>query len=414
MTKYGQRWIIVVAVLPDVPMNNEIGAGTAVVRKTTLRLSKFIDANMERLLTEWQAFADTCSPAANDLDKSGLRDAAEAILRAVVREMDHPRTAHDRRKKSRGGLSGTSPELTEPAQRHATERLAAGFTLDQLVAEYRALRSDVTARWLTSSKSSDAETSDDLARFNEAMDQSLTEAIKWFNGRLERSRDIFVGVLGHDLRNPLNTIISTAEVAKISDDLELMRECTSRISRSAERMSEMIAVLLDFSRTRLGEQIPLSLGRCNLADVCQAVAQDFEHSHPDRILLKCARRITGRWDEHRLHQALSNLVKNALEYGKRRNIVTLRCEAKADEVVVSVHNEGRAIPLAKQRNIFEPFKRTPPEDDGEDFNGHVGLGLYVVNQITVAHGGSIEIASDRRNGTTFTLHLPRTGVRQKN
>jgi signal transduction histidine kinase len=156
------------------------------------------------------------------------------------------------------------------------------------------------------------------------MDQSLTEAVRWFNDRLERSRNIFVGILGHDLRNPLGTLMAAVEISQITDDPEVIQDCIGRARRSGKRMSEMIDVLLDFSRTRVGEKIPLSLVTTDLAEVCSEVTNDIKVSHPNsKITVKCRGRLTGEWDEARVHQALSNLIKNAIEYGKRDGTITV-------------------------------------------------------------------------------------------
>ncbi|MEX2123168.1 MAG: HAMP domain-containing sensor histidine kinase [Woeseia sp.] len=159
------------------------------------------------------------------------------------------------------------------------------------------------------------------------------------------------------------------------------------------------------------EKIPLSLATTDLADVCSEVTNDFKVSHRNsKITVKCRGRLTGEWDEARVHQALSNLLKNAIEYGKRDGTVTVTCKGGAHEVLLSVHNEGTPIALTKQRHIFEPFRRSAAKDDDDApylANNHVGLGLYVVNQIAEAHGGSVEITSEAKAGTTFTMRLPR-------
>jgi signal transduction histidine kinase len=371
-------------------------------------LTEFIEANIERLLAEWQSFAETLPPAIG-MDMQSLRGGAEAMIRAVAQDVESSQSAEHQREKSRGNRPETSPNLTKTAQAHAAERLAVNFTLDQLVSEYRALRASVISLWSSSIEKADQENLHELTRFNEAMDQSLTEAIQWFNSRLEHSREIFVGILGHDLRDPLSTILINAQLPLVTDDPEQIRDAAARTRRSANRMREMVDVLLDFSRTRLGERIPLSPATTDLADICKTVAQDFESSHPDnKIKVKCTGKTIGEWDEGRIYQALSNLMRNALEYGKRNGTVTVACKGKSDEFLLSVHNEGRPISLAKQQEIFEPMKRGEREDEGRRAsNGGIGLGLYIVKQIATAHGGTVELSSNAKAGTTFTVRLPR-------
>jgi signal transduction histidine kinase len=368
-------------------------------------LADFIEANLERLLAEWQSFAETL-PVTAGMDMDALRNGAEAILHAVVEDVKSPQTAEHQREKSRGERPKTSPNLSTSGEAHGAQRLANGFTLDQLVAEYRAMRASVISAWSSSISAADQESLRELTRFNEAMDQSLTVAVRWFNSRLEQSRDMFVGILSHDLRNPLSTISAYAELPALTDDPEVVRDATAKIRQQTRQMSELIDFLLDFSRTRLGQRLQLSRKRTSLATVCKQVEKDFSLSYPkNRIEVNRTGRLTGVWDKGRVTQALSNLVKNALDHGKRDGTVTVVCRGERDEAVLSVHNQGQPIPLAKQRNIFEPFRRG---DERRAPKG-IGLGLYIVNQIAVAHGGRVELKSNAKEGTTFTIHLPRGG-----
>lgn len=401
LTRYAPSWGFFAA-------NNKI----AIKGSVKVSLPKFIEDNMERLLAEWQSFAQTCMPAAADMDELALRNGAKGMLEAVARDMKSSQSAAGQHEKSRGLKKGErSSPLGRTAQGHAAERLAAGFTIDQLVSEYRALRASVIRLWLSSPESPTWETMQELTRFNEAMDQSLTEAVRWFNNRLERSRTVFLGILGHDLRNPLGTLLAAVETTQITDDPKIIQDCIGRVHRSGNRMSEMIDVLLDFTRTHFGQKIPITLTPADLTDVCSEVTSDFKVSHPDsKITVECRGKLTGLWDEGRVHQGLSNLIKNAIEHGKRDGTITVTCTGNTHEVLLSVHNEGRPISRAKQRKIFEPFRRPAAEDDDDTHyrdSNHVGLGLYVVNQIAVAHGGSVEIDSNVQAGTRVTMRLPR-------
>ncbi len=376
-----------------------------------MSLSDFIKENMERLLTEWESFAETCLPAAETMDSLELRDGAKHMLMAMAADLESHQSSGDQRKKSQGlkddentaGLGSTS-------RSHAQERLTGGFNIDQLASEYRALRASVVRLWSASPEFPTRDMVQELIRFNEAIDQSLAESVRWYNDRLERARAIFIGILGHDLRTPLATLTMAVEVMNRTDDPKVFQGCFDRARRSGERISEMIALLLDFSRTHLGEKIPLSRKMIDLSEVCGEVARDLTVSHPGRKITVDCPELTGRWDEARVYQAVSNLIKNAIQYGEPDGTITVSFKAEAREVLLSVHNEGRPISLAKQREIFEPFRKPAAEDgDGAHYRDpeHVGLGLYIVNQIAQAHGGSVEIDSKAEAGTTVTMRLPR-------
>jgi hypothetical protein len=173
-----------------------------------MRLADFILRDMEAILVEWEAFATTLSRC-RGMDSLALRDHAEEILHAVVRDLRTAQTADDQARKSRGETARIAHAPATAAETHATLRARAGFDINALASEYRALRASVLRLW-----SADCGTEppdlDDVIRFNEAIDQSLAESIAFFSAEVERSRNLLLGMLGHDMRSPLQTIQLTA------------------------------------------------------------------------------------------------------------------------------------------------------------------------------------------------------------
>jgi hypothetical protein len=175
-------------------------------------------------------------------------------------------------------------------------------------------------------------------------------------------------------------------------------------------MKAMIADLLDFTSARLGRGIPLSPADVDLAEVARESVEEIDGQHPDHeIRFETNGDGRGRWDGERVGQALSNLVGNAVQHGERSAPVTVGLRVEGDDVVISVHNEGVVITKDEQHQIFDPFKRIGSTDDAPDGGGSMGLGLYIAQQIALAHGGGIEIRSSPEEGTTFELRLPREG-----
>lgn len=366
----------------------------------------FIESNLESLLAEWVDFARTRLPAAGAMDERQLRDGAEAILRAIAANMRASQTNQEQREKSRGQRPELAPPVTETAELHAAERLGGGFTLDQLVSEYRALRASVVRHWMTDLGAADRNHLDELIRFNEAMDQSLSEAIRWFNSGLERSRSIFVGMLGHDLRDPLNAAMAGTELQLLTDDLGKLREAAERVRRNLRRMSDMIGDLLDFARTRLGERLPVDLSAMGMKEACREVVEAFDMSYQDRELrLDCTGDLTGSWDQDRIKQLLSNLIKNALEHGASDAPVSVSVQGEAGDVVLAVHNEGPPVPREKHHTLFDPLTRGDVQKRPQSRG--LGLGLYIVREIAEAHGGRVELDSTEEKGTTVAVRLPR-------
>jgi signal transduction histidine kinase len=218
-------------------------------------------------------------------------------------------------------------------------------------------------------------------------------------------RERMMGILSHDLRNPLNAIT-------LSADLLLRRELPPdergqvlRINRAATRMQEMIETLLDFTRLRFLGKLPMSFAPTDLGEIARSVVDEVRAGRPDRpIELRVQGETRGQWDPARLSQALSNLVGNALAYGAPETPIAVAVSGGERDVVVTVNNRGDPIPACLLPVIFEPFRRGVSEDQSPH---GLGLGLHVVQQIVLAHDGEISVASNADEGTTFTLRLPR-------
>ncbi len=227
--------------------------------------------------------------------------------------------------------------------------------------------------------------------------------------RAEDFRERFLGIVSHDLRNPLSAIIASASFLRDDESVgDRQLRAIQRIARSADRMGRMIAELLDFTRGRLGGGIPLMRRSANLRHICRHVVEELEASHPGRELrLKAEGQFQGEWDPDRLAQLVGNLGKNALDYSPEGTPVELTLHDEGHTLVLEVHNMGVPIPADRIPHLFEPFRRANP-DESRPSSG-LGLGLYIVQQIVQAHGGTIGVRSTGADGTTFSVRLPRHG-----
>jgi signal transduction histidine kinase len=227
--------------------------------------------------------------------------------------------------------------------------------------------------------------------------------------RAEDFRERFLGIVSHDLRNPLSAIIASAGFLRDDESLGARQlRAVQRIARSADRMGRMIADLLDFTRGRLGGGIPLSRQPTNLRHLCRHVVDELEASHPGRELrLRAEGHFLGEWDPDRLAQVIGNLGKNALDYSPEGTPVDFRLHDEGTALCLEVHNQGAPIPADQLSRLFEPFRRAS-QDENRPRPG-LGLGLYIVQQIVQAHGGTIAVRSTVADGTTFTVRLPRHG-----
>jgi signal transduction histidine kinase len=376
-----------------------------------MRLADFVESNTEAILAEWERFARGIAPGGT-MDRLALRDHAADILRAAARDMRTPQTGAEQSDKAQGqGSNGAgSRRLDGASDLHAVGRVASGFDMMEMVSEYRALRASVIRLWRDSEPDVDPDDLSDLTRFNESIDQSLTTAVQSYTRRVDQSRETFLAILGHDLRNPLNAVSMSAEFLSSSTDLDAdQSEAVGHISAATAVMGRMIADLLDYTRTRLGAGMPTSPAAMDLTDLCRAVLAEFQAGHPQRVLrFHGGAAATGEWDAARLRQAISNLLANAIQHGRADAPVDLTLSTAGRDVVIAVHNSGLPIPPNALPTIFEPLVRAvSPTAPKHRVTGSIGLGLYIAREVVNAHGGAIDVTSTAADGTTFTVRLPR-------
>lgn len=218
-------------------------------------------------------------------------------------------------------------------------------------------------------------------------------------------RETFVGVLGHDLRGPLGTIMMAGELllerGQLDENDTLMVE---RFLRSTRRITRMVRRLLDLTATRLGGGLPLTMAHGDMRTLCAEVAEQFKG---DRIDVSCSADSMGKWDCDRILDVLTNLVSNAFDHASVGSRVRVVVSSYETELVIAVINEGEPIPEEFLPVLFEPFRRAKQYERSRD--GNLGLGLYISHEIVAAHGGTLEALS-KDGVTTFTIHLPRTPV----
>lgn len=374
-----------------------------------MRLADFISSNIENILSEWVAFARTKISVGQGMTDLALRDDAAAILSEVARDMGTTQSSGEQHAKSQGdGATYLSLPLP-PSHAHAMQRVRSGFEVNQMVSEFRALRATVLRLWSEAAGSASIEDLNDVTRFNEAIDQALAESLKSFVSEVDRARNLFMGVLGHDLRTPLSTISMCSSILKMRRP-EDAREL-EMIQRSSERMRKLVDVVLSYTRRSLGAVLPVELKQVRLDELVRNCVHEFGVTNPDRqIVLSAAGDLQGVWDAMRLSQLVSNLIGNALKYGvpDKPIAVTLE-EDESDSVVLRVHNFGAHIEAKLIVDIFEPLVRgTSVAGSAQVGGANMGLGLYIAREVASAHYGTINVTSDGATGTMFEVRLPRT------
>jgi PAS domain S-box-containing protein len=216
-----------------------------------------------------------------------------------------------------------------------------------------------------------------------------------------------VAIVSHDLRTPLGTISLTAGTLLARDDLpEPGRRGLTRILSAVEQAARMIRDLLDLGRARLAGGIPIERRDVDVAPPVARLVEEQRVAWPGReIRLAVAGETAGRWDPDRIVQALGNLLTNAAKYGAPGTPIAVSLEGSPDGLRLSVHNLGEPIPAAALPTLFHPGAR----HGADRRDGGLGLGLFIVERIAAAHGGTVSVSSSREAGTTFTVVVPRAG-----
>lgn len=371
-----------------------------------LQLAALLRLRKEKLMRQWalRVLEDPGVPEAHRLSEPELRDHLPLLLDAVCHEIEAPGAEE---------AAGRAIGSGAIAREHARNRAANGYSLTEALRELSHFRAAILALC-----TAEGVVLDDgaAALLHAAIDESMVtggDEMERASGDALRQeaafRELFIGILGHDLRNPLQVVkLGTSAVLDLGVSSQ-QAQVLGRVVASAERMQRMIEELLDLTRARLGGGIPVALAPCDLGNVVGQVLHELEIAHPHRSFLRTVSGdLGGEWDPDRIAQMLTNLVVNAVNYSPPETAVRVEVDGTGAQVVLSVTNQGPVIAPEVVGNLFDPFVRGSANDrlSGDPGTG-LGLGLFIVKQIVDGHGGSLQVTSTVAEGTTFTVHLPR-------
>jgi signal transduction histidine kinase len=345
-------------------------------------------------------------------------DAVHEILDSIVRALQA--SDSNRSPTSDPVTLGATSELVDVAKAHGAHRFTQRFTLKQTANEYRALRMNVTRRWLRlRAHNGDVADIEELARFNTAMDWSLGAAIAWYDERLKQQQEDlrsanqnqneFLAVLGHELRNPLAPLsagLTLLEHAR--GQPELLDRLQPMMERQFAHLLRLVDDLLDFSRINRG-QISLQTARIDLNDVINAGAEQLAATIDARrnalVFEMAPGPLPVLGDFERLTQVVANLLSNANRYMDPGGRITVTSRAENDRAIVTVADAGYGIPAEQLTKIFELFTRIPEHRRRTD--GGLGIGLALARRLLEMHGGTIEARSrGLGQGSEFIATLP--------
>ena len=374
-----------------------------------MELAAFIRSNEDVIVAEWEAFAQTYLPSAVHMDRSALRDHIIGLLRFIANNLETFETERERSEKAKGQGPKEGGAHDSAAETHAALRFTGGFDTIEMISEFRALRASVIKLWRAEwAKAETADILPDLLRFNEAIDQVMTESLARFTQRFSHSGSLFVGTLIDDFRAPLAAVHNAAHELLMRgklDDQQVNR--VSQIESSTSRINQLISDLIDAARIRLDKGIPIVPAPMDIGTAVQDAAKEVQAAHPDRrISTETSGNLKGEWDPARVAQILSNLIANAILLGSKNSAIDVAAKGSGEEVILTVHSEG-AIPPNAVATVFDPLPRGEDEKQIQNERVRLDLGLFVTQGIVTAHGGRITVTSSEEKGTNFTVHLPR-------
>ncbi|MGO3934920.1 sensor histidine kinase [Rhodopseudomonas pseudopalustris] len=376
--------------------------------ETPLRLADFIRANIDSIVQEWVRFAETRTPASETMSHLALKNHIVELLDFIADDLESEQTEKERFAKSCGLEKRDDEFARTAAEVHALLRIKDGFRIDEVVSEFRALRASILNQW-TNTRTGRPDEREDMIRFNEAIDQAIAESVAEYTMTANRSRDLFLGVLGHDLRNPIAAALMAARrIASLNVTDGKQKAMARQIALTMERATSILDDLLELTRTTFGSEIPLHRKQMNLAELGGQIVDEMRSLFDVRqIEISTLGETVGAWDRARMGQVLSNLIGNALQHSPADSSVTVKIVGEADQVFISVHNEGEPIPLDEQRTIFKPLSRGADCETRDTGAAHLGLGLFITHKIITAHGGTISVQSASGKGTRFIALVPK-------
>ncbi|MFT3695962.1 MAG: HAMP domain-containing sensor histidine kinase [Kofleriaceae bacterium] len=287
------------------------------------------------------------------------------------------------------------------ADGHAVQRLGYGIDLRTLTREYQILRHVVLREALEADPDQEI-----ILRLNEGLDEALFESVRRYAENRDQTRDHFINVLAHDLRNPLNAVTIAAATLRVAPNSPTdVAEVARIVDTSATRMQQLINDLLELARNQLGSGIPLVLKKEDVGEMVAVAVREIEVAHPNRTLkLEVQGNLDGMFDRERFLQAISNLVANAVEHGQDPIEVDASEADDGRAILTSVRNRGEKLTTDELQALLDPMRRQVSARG-------LGLGLRIVSSIALAHGATVTTSSADAT-TTFTIRWPRVLARE--
>jgi len=354
----------------------------------THSVAAYLRSHKQSLCDEWERAITAEQRQLAGLERSSLLDHMPEVLDALATWTE-------------GRRDNAQSLFAALADGHALQRLGFGVDLSALNDEYRQLRHVIMTQLLAVPSS--PEVRKELIRLDDGLDRAILYAVQRYSQGRDALRDRFIGVLGHDLRNPLASASFAMQALASLATTGPERKALETLARALDRMSRMITDVLDFARGHLGGGIPTKPVAADMGEICRAAVEEVRSVHPSRAIeLHTQGDLAGTFDHDRIMQAMVNLLGNAIQHGEDPIMVAVTEADDRRALFTRVANRGKTIPPEMLNKLFDPFT----SGAGDRKNG-LGLGLYIVAEIVRAHGGTCDVTSDASE-TAFLIRWPRT------
>lgn len=357
--------------------------------------SESLKQNSKKIMQLWEARARNEVSASMHQTSLVLRNSLPLYLEQLAEELS---TQIER---TSDQIATAQFEKTRIGKQHGHERAGyADYSISQLILEYHILR-QVIFQVLEEDVPLEVRERDIII---DSIEQAVNDAASQFSQTLRDIQEMFMVTLTHDLRGPVNIVkMGTQLILRRFARGDTYLDVTARMSSAIDRMDAMIQNLLDASRLRAGQSLKLEFEECDLDQLLREVAEDLIFSYGERFVVVSEADVKGKCSHKQIRRVIENLANNAVKYGAPDTPITLTLQQTDTTIILTVHNEGDPIPAEAQSILFQQFRRTASAEDKSGW----GLGLFLAKNIVKAHQGTIEIFSQKNEGTSFIITLPK-------
>ena len=354
-----------------------------------------LEKNKKEIINSWVQKVRQELPAPNNTSDPVLRDHLPLLIDdivAIMKRFDNFEITSEWRDYN---------NMLDHSIGHGRHRSSSlGYDVEQVLKEYIILHRILTEK-LQAEEVFSEEVGDILKYI---IENSMLYSVGAFSQSLQEIRQKFIGILAHDLRNPASAAYLAIGMMRQDDEPERFEKIRDMARNSIKRSLDLAEDLLNSVAIGAGEGMTLHFSKRDILEFIRSVYDDSSEIYSNEIMLKCDKEeIVGFFDTAMIRRILENIINNAVKYGERGSPITISVDDSPQEVFISVHNEGNPIPEKKQKEIFEFLNTSSGSRPGELKSW--GIGLSLVREVAIAHGGFLKLESNEKDGTTFQLVL---------